>query len=180
MLMLDICSGLQGASAAMRERGWQVITLDINPAFRADIVADVRFWSWTGQKPDLIWCSPPCTEFARESMPWCKTGKEPDLSIVNACKRIVAECKPRYWILENVRGAVRWLGKPSAIIGPFYLWGVFPDIGLIQLHNFRKKETYSSKQAQLRSKIPHELSLAIAIAIENQATLFDADLLAGR
>ena len=33
MLMLDLCCGLGGASRAMRERGWEVVTVDIVPEF---------------------------------------------------------------------------------------------------------------------------------------------------
>lgn len=58
----------------------------------------------------------------------------PDMSLVKACKRIVDECQPRYWIIENVRGAVPFfeplLGKPAGIFRPYFLWGHFPNIGL--------------------------------------------------
>ncbi len=172
MLMIDICSGLGGASQAMIDRGWTVITLDNDPKFNPDVVADVRAWSWTGERPDLIWCSPPCVEFARESMPWCRTGNAPDMSLVNACRRIIAESKPRYWVIENVRGAIPYLGKPAAKIGPFYLWGAFPDIGAPTMARFRKKESYGSKQRAERAKIPHYISTALAIAIECQASMF--------
>ncbi|GAI29454.1 unnamed protein product, partial [marine sediment metagenome] len=69
MLMVDLCCGLKGASKAMTERGWTVITLDISPDFEPDIVADVRGWSYQGETPDLVWASPPCNEFSREFMP---------------------------------------------------------------------------------------------------------------
>ena len=132
LLMLDLFSGLGGASQAMKNRGWHVITVDINPDFQPDIVADVRDWHWHGQRPDLLWASPPCNEFAREFMPWSSTGRDPDRSLVQATLRIVAEAWPRYWILENVRGAVSWiyplLGSPRTIIGAFYLWGFFPPL----------------------------------------------------
>jgi hypothetical protein len=170
MLMLDLCSGLGGASRAMKQRGWQVVTLDIDPRFAPDVLADLREWSWPGERPDLIWASPPCTEFARESMPWSRTGNTPDMSIVNACRRIIAECDPRYWILENVRGAVPYLGKPSSIVGPFFLWGVFPPLGRIAV-NWRKKESFSSKQRAERAMIPRQLSLAVALAVEGQSML---------
>ena len=169
MLMLDVCSGLGGASAAMRDRGWEVISIDIEPRFSPDIVADVRSWSWHGARPDLIWCSPPCTEFSRESMPWSRTGRRPDMSIVNACNRIVQESAPRYWILENVRGAKRYLGRPTAIVGPFYLWGHFPSLGYVRLNY--KKESYPGQRPDLRAMIPYSLSLAVALAIEQQPAL---------
>jgi len=156
----------------MKDRGWRVITVDINPSLQPDIVADVRSWSWDGQSPDLIWASPPCEDFARESMPWCRTGRRPDMSIIEACLRIIHESRPRYWVIENVRGAVPFLGKPRAVYGPFYLWGFFPDPGRIQL-KMRRKESYSSLQAARRAEIPRELSSALARTIEAQSALLD-------
>ena len=165
MIMLDLCCGLKGASEAMRLRGWTVITLDIAQEFEPDIIADVQQWSWNGKRPDLIWASPPCQEFNRESMPWSHKGITPNLSIVNACRRIVAECEPSFWIIENVRGAVPYLGEPRAIIAPFYLWGFFPILSLPKL-TYHHKESYSSSAKALRAKIPYQLSLALAKAVE--------------
>lgn len=172
MLMVDVCSGLEGACQAMKENGWDVVTVDNDPKFSPTVLADIRSWSWKGNRPDLMWFSPPCTEFAREFMPWCKTGKTPDLSIYQACLRIIEETNPRFWIIENVKGAIRYFGKPSAIFGAFYLWGFFPHLGRVRL-NYRKKESYSSSRPEERAKIPYELSRAVALAVENTQTLFD-------
>lgn len=173
MLMLDLCCGLKGASAAMRDRGWQVITLDIAPEFEPDIVADIRDWSWQGPRPDLVWASPPCEEFSRESMPWSRTGKTPDLSLVKACKRIINECAPTWWVIENTRGASSWLlpllGPPAQIIFPYYLWGHFPI--LPRVRGTRKKESLPSTKAAERARIPYSLSMALAMAIELQTRL---------
>ena len=174
MLMIDICCGLKGASQMMTARGWNVVTLDIDPRFSPAIVADVRDWHWAGSPVDLLWMSPPCDEFAREWMPWSKTGRAPDMSIVDACRRLVDEIQPRYWVLENVRGAVPYLGTPRAIVGPFYFWGNFPAIGKPSMAGFRKKESYSSTQAAERAAIPRGISLAFALACERQSVLIDA------
>lgn len=176
MLMLDLGSGLKGASAAMKARGWQVITVDINPDFKPDLIADLRKFSYSGPRPDLVWCSPPCDEFSREFMPWSKTGNSPDMSIVLACKRIIDECQPRYWVIENVKGAIRWfepvLGNYRVNYGPFYLWGFFPMPGDFRLI-YRKKESRSSSAAAARAMIPAQLSNALTEAIESQLTLIN-------
>lgn len=170
-MMLDLCAGLGGASQAMRDRGWDVITLDNDPRFGCDITADLRDWTWHGAQPDLIWLSDPCTEFSRESMPWCRTGATPDLSIVLAGMHIIQAARPRYWVRENVRGSMRWvhsfLGQPREIHGPFYLWGNFPQTGRPHLR-MRHKESYSSTQRAERAKIPYAISKALAVAIEQQ------------
>lgn len=173
MLMLDLCCGLKGASAAMKDRGWQVVTLDIDPRFRPDIVADVRGWSWNGERVELIWASPPCTEFARESMPWSRTGNEPDMSIVLGCQRIIDEARPTFWAIENVRGAVSWLapylGRPAFVNFPWFLWGFFPALSIPHIQS--NKEKLSSRRKEERARIPYRLSLALALAVENQGLL---------
>lgn len=178
LLMLDLCSGLGGASSAMREKSlltgiWQVITVDIEPSFNPSIVADVRDFTYSGVKPDLIWASPPCVEFARESMPWSRTDQTPDMSIVRACYRIIQDVKPLFWIIENVRGAIPYfrdlLGDWRWHQGPWYLWGFFPEIGYIK--TWRKKGSFSGNQAAERALIPRELSLMVADAIERQGVL---------
>jgi hypothetical protein len=171
--MLDLCSGLGGASQAMRERGWTVITLDNDPRFGCGITADLLTWQWHGPAPDLVWASPPCTEFSRESMPWCRTGNVPDMRLVEAARRLVEAIRPRYWVLENVRGAMPYLGPPREIHGPFYLWGYFPALGQPRLC-MRPKESYSSKQAAERAMIPRALSEAVAVAVESQSMLLEA------
>src|SRR5574341_1069536 len=102
LVMFDSCCGLKGASRAMSERGWKIITLDNDPKFNPDIVADIREYHYKGPRPDLMWFSPPCNEFAREWMPWCRLDIAPDMSIVLACKRVIEETQPRFWVIENV------------------------------------------------------------------------------
>lgn len=171
MMMIDLCSGLAYASRPMRQRGWHVVTVDIEPGFIPDIIADVTEWSWTGATPDFIWASPPCIEFAREFMPWSKTGIDPDMSVVLACKRIIDECHPPYWAIENVRGAVRWfipyLGRPSLVINPYYFWGTFPPISRPRITR-RNKESMSSSWEAERAAIPLEIGNAFCNAIEFQ------------
>jgi hypothetical protein len=176
MLALDICCGTKSATAAMHSRGWNRITLDIDPLFEPDIVADVRGWSWTGARPDLIWFSPPCDEFARDWMPWVSFEGDPDMSIVEACLRIVEESKPRYWILENVQGALDILkpliGEPRLKHKPYFFWGFFPDLGDVR-PVLKKKESMSSRDKVKRAMIPYEFSKALALAVESQQSMFD-------
>lgn len=150
--------------------------MDNDPRFCCDVTADLRDWTWDGPRPDLIWLSDPCTEFARESMPWSRTGAAPDLSIFFAGLRVIREARPRYWIRENVRGSVRfvrpYVGAPREIHFPFFLWGDFPALGT-PLRRMKPKESYAGRQQAERAKIPAALSLAVAVAVEQQARMFD-------
>jgi hypothetical protein len=93
------------------------------------------------------------------------------MSVVQACKRIIDELKPQYWVIENVRGAARWfkplLGAPSLVIYPYYFWGHFPDIGVFKLER-KHKQTFTSARSLERAAIPYRISLAFAQAIERQ------------
>jgi hypothetical protein len=170
LLMLDLCSGLGGASAAMRDRGWRVVRLDIEGKYGPDVVGDVRSFTWGGVRPDLVWASPPCIEFSRESRAWTATHRLPDFSLVGGCLRVIRECKPRFWILENVKGAVRWFGPPQAIVGAFYLWGRFPMLGSVRGSSWKAKRQRPD-DAAWRAAIPYRLSWCVARAVELQLEL---------
>jgi hypothetical protein len=62
--MLDLFSGLCGASQAMIDNGWKVILVD-----KEYNGLDVCLFS-TNEEIDLFWASPPCDEFSKMSMPW--------------------------------------------------------------------------------------------------------------
>lgn len=171
-LMLDLFAGTGGASAAFKAAGWEVVTVDNDPQHGTGIVADLTAWSWTGQRPELVWASPPCTEFSRTSMPWCRPAPAPSMALVEAALRIVRACRPRYWVLENVRGAVPYLapllGPPRVVAGPFHLWGHFPPFACA-IPGF--KERLGSKDVVKRAAVPYRLSAALLAAVTLQVEL---------
>jgi len=178
MRMLDLFSGLGGASRAMRERGWDVITVDIEPKFNPSIIADISMYHYEGARPvDLVWASPPCTEFSKDSLPlsWaCNRNNppKPDTALTEAAMRVIEEVKPRWWVIENVRGAVKHfrpiLGPPVKRVGSRYLWGVFPDFDCPPIYG-KWRLPPSKDRAALRSLIPRELSEALCFACERFA-----------
>lgn len=57
-----------------------------------------------GQRPDLLIGGPPCTPFSKSGfwLEWKRDGLDPDASLLQAYTRVLAEAKPRAFILENV------------------------------------------------------------------------------
>ena len=164
-IIYDLCGGSGAWSHFYKLAGYDVrlVTLPQN---------DVR--DFVPERAYGVLAAPPCTEFSRESMPWCRTGQAPDMTLVMACLRVIAETRPRFWVIENTRGAVPWfapvIGPPRQIVGPFFLWGNFPHLG-VSMAGFRKKESYPSTRPDLRAMVPEALSLAIAVAVESQGVL---------
>jgi hypothetical protein len=168
--MVDLFSGLEGASAAMRDRGWEILTVDIDASFRPSVVADVSHLPLRASlRPDLLWASPPCEEFAKTSMPWHRPAPEPSLALVKATVRAIETLEPQWWVVENVRGAVPWLrpflGSHLTRLGPIYLWGHLPPLLLASPVHVRKERLSSTASAR-RAFIPYDVSEAVAVAVE--------------
>ena len=89
------------------------------------------------QKIHGVIANPPCTEFSTAR----RGGKARDIDagmfLVNHCLRVIEECKPEWWVIENpATGALRErLGKPDFVYQPWQygspwtkktaLWGKF-------------------------------------------------------
>lgn len=162
--MLDLFSGLGGASAAMKDRRWNVVSVEIEERFKPTIVADVAHLPLLPFAVDLLWASPPCTEYSRESMPWCRTGTTPSHALYQAAQVAIQEIGPRYWVIENVRGAVPYWGQPAYHFGAVHLWTNLPLCNQAIVGAY--KERLSSSQSARRSLIPYQVSEAIAASVE--------------
>lgn len=169
--MLDLFSGLGGASAAMKDRGWRVIRVDNEPRVKPDIVADVLALPFELFAVDLLWASPPCTYYSRyhKRFNLYPGEPEPDHALYEAARAIIAEWAPRYWVIENVHGAIPFWGRPDYLFGPYALWTNLPLLSRVT-GPFRNKRNLSWGSDPLRSakrgRIPHAISEAVAAAVE--------------
>lgn len=173
LVWVDLCSGLGGASQPALDRGWEVIRVDIEPKFKPDIVADVRALPLKPFPIDVLWASPPCTEYSRWSMPcWYARDKEPDHSLMEAARKAVGYFKPRYWIIENTRGAKKFmrgiLGPHAVETGGHVFWGKLP--GLIPQCKSHK-DSWTSRGTAVRDPakralVPYEIGEAVCRAVE--------------
>ncbi len=160
--VLDLCCGLGGFSLAFRERGHLVVGLDVQ---------DLRTYRGRAGAFDVVLAAPPCDEFARESMPWCRTGKAPALDLVRAALRVVGEVRPAMWLLENVRGAVKYLDPLAprhSHVGARFFWGDFPSFAVSGPPERAKDAVTGSTLhgRRLRSRVAYSVSLAVCLAAE--------------
>lgn len=156
-IVFDLFCGLGGWSEAFIAEGFRAIGFDIekhdygNGCYPGELVLrDVR--SIDGRElvkqygvPACIVASPPCQEFSYMAMPWSKAKrKEQEIlanpaertrltDLFNQCFRIqreVSEAAGHYVpiVIENVRGAQKWVGKARWNFGSFYLWGDVPAL----------------------------------------------------
>lgn len=133
-IILDLCGGSGSWSKPYQDAGYDVriITLPEH---------DVRTFHWDGPQVYGILAAPPCESFsnARRGHPVYNQSmcRRDGLEIVRACMRIIQECKPEWWALENpaTGDLVKYLGAPTMTFQPYEfgdgwakktaLWGVF-------------------------------------------------------
>lgn len=151
MKILDLFAGTGAWSWPWRVAGHDVITLDHNPVFAADVQEDFRMWSpadlpW---RPDVVLASPPCEGFSVASIgrSWYSPGHPKSetarkgMQLLYKTLSDLWEMQPRYWILENPRGMMRKLAVMQPLerrtvtyctlgetrMKPTDLWGGFPS-----------------------------------------------------
>jgi DNA (cytosine-5)-methyltransferase 1 len=57
-----------------------------------------------GERPEILVGGPPCTPFSKSGfwLEWKRQGLDPGASLLQAYTRVLAEARPRYFVLENV------------------------------------------------------------------------------
>lgn len=142
-LAIDLFCGLGGWSEALIAEGYYVVGFDITQhvygemRYPAQLVIQDVLTLHGSQFKDaaLIVASPPCQDYSYRAMPWkrAKALPPPDNSLFEACFRIQREaCEAAGHhiplIVENVKGAQKWVGRARWNFGSFYLWGDVPAL----------------------------------------------------
>lgn len=165
-LAIDLFCGLGGWTEGLLAEGYRVIGFDIerheygDERYPAQLVIQDVLTIHGSQFKDaaLIVASPPCQEFSYMAMPWTLAKEkqrriEADpaeqkhlTALFDACFRIqreACEAAGRHipLVVENVRGAQKWVGRSRWNFGSFHLWGdvpaLMPMVKAIKVPSFR-------------------------------------------
>ncbi len=177
MKVIDLYCGLGGWAAGLVSNGFDVTGYDIlnfsgyypGRFIQADILKPIDF-----PDADAIVANPPCTEFSKASFPpsWKSVVRyPPDIALAerlfNRVYEIVEQVQPEYFIIENVRGAQKYMGTAKMHIGSRYFWGNFPEFGVQDSSGIygKYKLPPSKMRPAIRSKIPFSISHAFAMKL---------------
>ena len=104
--VLFLCSGTGSVGQPFRLAGWEVIDVDRDGRFGAEVQVDILTWdyknAYTRGYFDVIWASPDCTQYSIART----TAKAPrDLEgadrLVAKCREIIDYFQPNVWFIEN-------------------------------------------------------------------------------
>ena len=103
MRILELFAGTGSVGNVALRKGWEVVSLDLDPAAQATHTCDILYWDYT-QYPrdhfDCIWASVPCTEYSTIMNKRPRRLAEAD-AIVERTLDIIAYFSPSAWWIEN-------------------------------------------------------------------------------
>lgn len=122
MKVLELFAGTRSIGKAFEAKGHEVFSVEWNKDFKnIDLYEDIS--TLTAEKilklfgrPDVIWASPDCTTFSMAGISHHRrkiNGKLVPISdyakFCDTCDKhvidLIRELKPKYWFIENPRGA---------------------------------------------------------------------------
>ena len=105
MRALFLCSGTGSVGEPFRRNGWEVVDVDWDGRYGAEVVTDIMTWDYKAAFPtgfDMIWCSPDCTQYsiARTTAKTPRNFAQAD-ALVQKCLEIIGYFQPSVWFIEN-------------------------------------------------------------------------------
>lgn len=151
-------------------------TRDFNYPFRF-IKADILDWE-PDQDYDIVLASPPCSEFSEIkrncAIPY---DERQGLDLVYRTFALIEQIKPKFWVLENVKGLTEFLGPEKEMVRygkksrkAAYLYGNFPELGFFDesiefdstIWHDKKISGWEQCKTGIRGEIPIALARQLA------------------
>ena len=97
--LLELCAGSGVVSKFFRDQGWETLTVDTDRRCKPDLrmdVRDIELSRWEPGEFDVIWASPPCTEYsiAKQNRRDFATADQ----IVIAVFDLIKHLRPTWWV----------------------------------------------------------------------------------
>jgi hypothetical protein len=144
-LAIDLYCGLGGWTEGLLAEGYYVVGFDnVHHQYGTErypgelVIQDVlTLHGRQFQDAALIVGSSPCQEFSYRAMPWKRAKAMPPpwlgIALFEAQFRIQAQASAAAGrhiplVVENVRGAIPWVGRSRWNFGSFHLWGDVPAL----------------------------------------------------
>tara|TARA_R110000737_G_scaffold165474_1_gene192890 strand:- start:9 stop:593 length:585 start_codon:yes stop_codon:yes gene_type:complete len=104
MNILELFSGTKSIGKVCDKLGWTSVSVDmILPADHECDIMDFDYKQYPKDHFDIIWASPPCTEYS--AMNYCRPEKIPDIEgsnkLVKRTLEIIDFFDCEYWFMEN-------------------------------------------------------------------------------
>ena len=205
-LAIDLFCGLGGWTEGLLAEGYDVVGFDIERHVYGDqkypaqlVLQDVLTLHGSQfRHAALIVASHPCEGYSSRAMPFKRARSLPPPSneLFDACFRLqreACEAAGRYvpMVVENVRGAEKWVGSARWHVGPYYLWGDCPALFPVMRARkgtgggwfgkygergdpgsyFSSKSPHRKVIVAERSKVPFDISRYIASVYKPEATV---------
>jgi len=190
MKILDLFCGQGGWSRAFAEAGHECTGIDMrNLGYPYRFIkTDLLDWD-PDQHYDVVLASPPCNHFSKVNQNWNgKNNNTKGLDLVWRAFALIAQIKPKYWVIENVKGLSEFIDKPDDIVRygktkshkEAYLWTNLGKLGFFDQMTNKKTNRNTFKRpggsrtlhndiggTSSLAVIPYPLSKAVLTKIEN-------------
>jgi hypothetical protein len=132
--ILHLCADTGSDTKPYRDAGYNVIL--VGKDMGVENYGKGRAYEPPSEVYGII-ANPVCTEFSTARSSGRARNPEKGMEIVKECQRIIAECNPKFWVIENpATGRLRdFLGVPKSTYEPWHygspwtkktaLWGNF-------------------------------------------------------